>query len=138
MNNVTPYFVLIIIYYWAIYRPNIMPTIFVFVLGIVFDLVLNYPLGIHAILFIAASLLIKRQRLFFLGQSYIIVWIGFAFSCLATLIVEYLFFFLLSGTFSSLRSLFGSLIITILFFPLVTLLFSFINRILPDTSQKII
>lgn len=132
---IRPYFIIICIYFWAIYRPSLLSPAYVFALGLLYDFILNYPVGLHAVLFIAAQWIIRDQRLFFLGQPYIIVWMGFGFTCLGVMGLEWLFFSLVSDGVISLHSIFYGVIISTIIFPLVTLLFNVIYRILPPTQQ---
>ena len=130
-----PYFIIISIYFWAIYRPTLLPIAYVFILGLLFDFILNYPVGLHALLFVAVQWGIRDQRLFFLGQPYMIVLIGFAFTCFAVLLSEWLFFSLLLGRGGDFNSVIYGTLISTLIFPIVTLLFNMIYRILPPAPQ---
>ncbi len=133
---VRPYFILICIYFWSIYRPSLLLPVYVFILGILFDFLLNYPIGLHAILFVVVQWIIRDQRLFFLGQPYVIVWMGFALTCFSVMLSEWMFFTILSdNVFDFYGVLYGTLISTLIF-PMITLLFNLIYRILPPISQS--
>jgi len=133
---VRPYFIIICIYFWSIYRPTFLVPAYVFALGLLFDMLLNYPIGLHALLFIAVQWVIRDQRLFFLGQPYVIVWMGFVLTCFSVMLLEGLFFTVLSeNIFDFYRILYGTLI-SMLIFPLVTLLLNMIYRMLPPVSQS--
>lgn len=131
-----PYFIVICIYFWMIYRPSLLSPAYIFILGLLFDFILNFPVGIHAVIFIVLQWVIRDQRLFFLGQPYMMVWMGFAFSCFGVFMLEWLSLSLISlNLFNFYDVLLGTLI-TVLIFPLVTLLFNVIYRILPSVSQS--
>ncbi len=135
-DAVRPYFIVICIYFWSIYRPTLLSPAYVFILGLLFDFILNYPVGLHAMLFVIVQWVIRDQRLFFLGQPYVIVWIGFAFTCFMVMFSEWLFFTVLNeNVFGFSGILFGTLISTLMF-PMITLLFNIIYRILPPVSQS--
>lgn len=130
-DQIRPYFILIIIYHWAIYRPTLLHPIQVFGMGFVLDLILGLTLGLHSILFLLLQWIMSKQRLFLMGQTYLVVWIGFALTCLSFVVFEWLFFSALAGSWLSFGSLFSSCIATILLFPLVSLLFISVQRLLP-------
>ena len=133
--DIKPFFILISIYFWSIYRPTLLLPIYVFALGIIFDLVLNYPVGLHALLFVAIQWIFRSQRLYFIGQPYVILWIGFTLTCFAVMTIEWaLFSLLLHNIYSFKVVLFGTLT-SALSFPLITLLFNVIYRKLPAVKQ---
>ena len=134
-ETVRPYFFIICIYFWSIYRPTLMSPVYVFILGLLFDILLGLPLGLHALLFVVLQWGIRDQRLFFLGQPYMIVWIGFAFTCFTMMSAEWLFFSIISEGVHDFQKVIYGTVISTLIFPLITLLFNVIYRILPSVSQ---
>lgn len=132
-----PYFILMAIYYWAIYRPDFIPPLVLFVLGVLYDLVLGFPIALHAILFLTVQWIIKNQRLFFLGQSYVSIWLGFILTCFSVLTLEFIFFSFLAHSFLDIKMIIGNLFVTVLGFPLITLFFILINRLLPLVPKSI-
>ena len=137
-GEIRPYFLVMIIYYWAIYRPSILSPIFVFLLGFFYDLVLGFPLGMHGVLFLSIQWILNTQRLFFMGQTYLVVWIGFSLTCLAALFLEWSFFSILSQNLIEIGPLINSLLVTTFLFPLVALIFGLIHKILPLASKSVI
>ena len=133
--DVKPYFILIAIYYWSIYRPTLLVPLYVFALGIIFDLLLNYPVGLHALLFVAVQCLLRDQRLFFIGQPYVIVWMSFALTCFVVMSLEWALFSLIIGTVYSFNLVLLGTLTSMMIFPLVTLLFNLIYRTLPPIKQ---
>lgn len=136
-GQVRPYFILIVIYYWSINRPTLIPPFLVFLIGVFYDLILGFPIGLHAILFICINWVVKNQRLFFMGQPYIIVWLGFGCTVLITLCFEYLFFSAVSKQWLELTPLLNSFLITAFSFPLLTLVLIIAHRFLPEASKSL-
>ena len=62
-------FFLIGLYFWTIYRPNLLPYSIVFLLGIVMDVLSGGLLGLHAFCFMVLAIVVRGQRRFLLGQS---------------------------------------------------------------------
>ena len=71
-------FLIMAIYYWSIYRPTLLPPWLVFTMGIFFDFLGGLPVvGLTALIFICVRWIVVDQRLFLMGQSYVMVWVGF-------------------------------------------------------------
>lgn len=130
-GSVRPCFIVCVLYFWAIYRPTLLPALLIFISGIIYDLFLDYPLALHALMFLITFMIVKKQRLFFLGQSYIAIWLGFILTSGLFLIVEYLFFSLIFNMLLPLLPLLGSFLLTVIAFPLLSYIFIKINNILP-------
>lgn len=130
-DQVRPYFIIMAIYYWAVYRPTLMHPLEVFAFGVVYDLVLGFPIGGHAILFLLVQWVIRNQRLFLLGQTYLVVWIGFILTCVSVYLSEWLFYSAFEQTWLSATPMMMSVLVTILVFPLASLLFIGVHRFLP-------
>ena len=133
---VRPYFILIAIYYWSIYRPTFLSPLFIFILGLLYDLILAYPLGLHSIIFIAVQWIVISQRLFFLGQSYMAVWLSFACLLFGVSGVEWLFFCFYLGSIVSFKAVFFSFLVTFFILPLMTTILVLAHRILPSESRS--
>jgi rod shape-determining protein MreD len=130
-ESVRPYFIIMGIYFWAIYRPTLIPPLLIFIMGLLYDLMMGFPLALHAALFVISYWVIKNQRLFFLGQSYFILWIGFCITCFSVLSVEYLFFSIFYHGFFNFMPLIGSFLLSAFLFPLLSFIFTRIHSLLP-------
>jgi rod shape-determining protein MreD len=87
-----PLLALMPIYFWGMVRPDLMTPFWVFVLGVLEDLLSGGPPGIWAASFLAAYFLIDRQRDMLAGLSGLGAIAGFAVTALvacgsATIIV---------------------------------------------------
>lgn len=87
-----PPLLVMMIYYWAIYRPTLIPSWLVFTAGIVFDLLSFLPVGLHGFVFLALRWIVVDQRLLLASQSFLAVWIGFIVASLAAIAVEWFLF----------------------------------------------
>jgi len=76
--QIAPILALISIYHWAIYRPNLLPILAVFILGLLQDLLLGTPVGLYVLVFLTVYGVVLSQRRFFVGKSFIFFWFGFA------------------------------------------------------------
>ncbi|MBM3510857.1 MAG: rod shape-determining protein MreD [Alphaproteobacteria bacterium] len=81
-SQVAPAVTLIAVFYWTIYRPDLLPPVTVFVLGALQDLVVGTPLGMSALVLLLTSGFVSSQRRALLGKSFAIIWLGFAVTAL--------------------------------------------------------
>jgi rod shape-determining protein MreD len=77
-EQMSPIFVLISIYHWAIYRPDLLPLYSIFILGLTQDFLNGTPVGLFVVVFLSIYGLIVSQRRFFAGKSFNLYWFGFA------------------------------------------------------------
>ena len=61
-DNYFPAIDLMVIYYWCIYRPNLLGNGFVFLLGFLKDLLMGLALGINALTNLIIRLMIVRKE----------------------------------------------------------------------------
>ncbi len=78
LGQIMPTLPMICIFYWTVYRGDLMPLLATFVIGIVHDSLSGAPLGGGAILLLALQGLAASQRRFFHGKTIAVVWAGFA------------------------------------------------------------
>lgn len=135
-DSIRPFFILMPIYYWSIYRPSLVSPLISFFLGLIVDLISGFPIGLHAIFFVVAHLTVKRQRLFMMGQPYAMFWMGFAIVCSSIYCIQWLFFSILNQEFISIRDILASNTMSILFFPIVAAILALIQKILPTTQKS--
>lgn len=74
---VAPMFALMGIYYWAIHRPDLMPLVSVFAVGVLQDVLTGVALGLNALILLVVYWTVLHQRRFFLGKSFYLMWMGF-------------------------------------------------------------
>ncbi len=77
IGPVAPNLGLIAVFYWTIYRPDLMPAIAVLPLGLWQDLMNAGPIGLNALTLLIVYGVIVFQRVFFRGKSFLIVWWAF-------------------------------------------------------------
>lgn len=84
---ITPLFTLMAVYYWSVYRPDLLRMPGLFILGIILDALTRLPLGLSSLSFMVTAQLVQSQRHIFSDQSYPTLWLGFAVvvTCLQTM-----------------------------------------------------
>lgn len=125
-------FFLMAIYYWSIYRPTLVPSWFVFIAGSLIDLLSGLPLGLNALIFVLTQWIVADQRRFLMGQSFLMIWVGFAVVSAIAGGVQWTVFGLINGaSWPSLLPAAFSVFSGIVIFPVISLLLHLSHKILP-------
>ena len=135
LDVIRPAFFLMGLFYWAIYRPALLSVLWVLLLGIVYDVLMGFPIGLHSLLFLLIQYVIKTQRLFFMGQSFITIWFGFVLALALLLFSEWVIFSLLQGVMVNIKETAWSLLLSVFLFPFISMLLFLIHKMLPVTND---
>ena len=73
----TPAFTLMAVYHWTIYRPDLLPPIGLFAIGLAQDLLGGAPVGVSALLLLVARAVVLRHRRYCVNRTFPFVWTGF-------------------------------------------------------------
>jgi rod shape-determining protein MreD len=117
---VAPLLPLIAIYYWSIYRPDLMTGPIAFALGLLSDGVSGAPLGVSSLVYLFVQGLTVSQRRFFLGKSFLVGWFGFALVGGGAILAQWLLMAMVYGRFAGNRVVMAELAMTLLFYPLLS------------------
>lgn len=125
------------IYYWAIYRPTIIPPWLLFLFGLLKDLFMAYPyIGLSSAVYIIAYILTKQQRSYLSGQYFIMVWAGYCLVAVTSMFIyfvaHYLYLFSTKEVFAFLLEA----IFMIIIFPLTLPTLGTIQRALPRSTYR--
>lgn len=137
-GEIRPCFTIMAIFYWAIYRPTLIPNWIVFLLGLALDLVSGLPMGINAFIFLLVYWIISDQRRVFVGQPFLTVMIGFTLVLGASNILRWALFCFLTGTHVPFLPVAGVIISGLFIFPLINILLHMIHKLLPEQPSLVI
>ncbi len=87
--SIAPQLPLVAIYYWAIYRPDLLRPWAAFVLGAIADVIGGTPLGVSSLVFLAVQGVAGSQRRI-LGRSFLMAWWGFALTAAGCVVLEWI------------------------------------------------
>ena len=90
IGSVAPNLGLIAVFYWTIYRPDLMPAIAVLPLGLWQDLLNGAPIGLNGLTLLIVYGVIVFQRVFFRGKSFLVVWWAFGLTAAFAAVVFWL------------------------------------------------
>ena len=120
---VAPMLALMAVYYWAIFRPDLLPAAAVFAIGLFQDILGGMPLGVYTLTLLLVYGIVSSQRRFFLGKSFLVMWWGFMLIALGTAAVTWVIVSALFGTVVNPLPALFQLLLTLALFPPFTWLF---------------
>jgi rod shape-determining protein MreD len=126
-----PFFLLMAVFYWAVYRPTLMPIPYTFALGLIMDLQGGLPIGLSALVLVGLQNVVRSQRLFLTGQAYIVVWLGFVLVAFANAFALWSVISLFSWQMMPIVPTLLAAVISVVIFPLASLILLGVHRILP-------
>ena len=129
--TVTPYFVLMGVFYWGLHRPDLLPAVVVFLVGLMQDALDGEPFGVNAFVLIAVYWLVVSQQRHFRGRPFFVVWSGFAAAALMADVLRWILVSLVLGTALAPWAIMLEYFLTVMFYPLLTVAFALAHRTLP-------
>lgn len=129
IGNITPYFLLMGIYYWVLTRPALFPSYVVFAYALGLDIISGQPIGLNALSFMIVFFVLHSQRRFMIGQSWPVLWTGYALACLLVALIHMIVFILMHWSWPGLFPLLATVFISALAYPLITVPMIALNRI---------
>ncbi|MCL2469866.1 MAG: rod shape-determining protein MreD [Alphaproteobacteria bacterium] len=128
LGDIAPTFGLAAIYYWAVYRPDLLRPSSVFVLGLLNDAVNDMPLGLSGLLFLGVYQLAVTYRRFFAGQHFLMLWLGFAVLSFCAALLSFAGLSLYKGVLLQPLAVTAQYVLTATLFPLLAWLLNRTQR----------
>jgi rod shape-determining protein MreD len=116
----TPFFTLMAVYHWTIYRPDLLPPIGLFAIGLAQDLLAGWPVGIGALVLLLAHAAVLRYRRYFINCTFPFVWTGFTLLSAGAMLVLWALHCLVELSFLDLRATVFRAVLTIAIFPVAS------------------
>ena len=117
---VAPPLVLMAVFYWGIYRPDLLPGVAAFAIGLFHDVLGGGALGLYAFIFLVVRAVMASQRRFFLGKPFLVEWSSFALVGAAAFMAEWVLASLYVGAFVRPGPLAIQALLTITLYPVLT------------------
>lgn len=124
----TPIIPLVVIFFWSIYGPDLMPSVGVFFIGLLQDLLMGGPFGLWAVVYLAVQYIVLSQRSYFIGREQLVVLIGFALAAASASLMLWLVMSLMSGALLPVWPLIFQMAATVAIYPLFAAAFSELHR----------
>ncbi len=123
LSRVTPLLPLMAIYHWAIFRPKLLPAYAVFLIGLFQDILTGTPIGVNALVFLIVYGVVLSQKRFFIGKSFLILWLGFSIIAAGASVISWAVISLFNVTIVEPKTVIFQYLMTLGFFPAVAWLF---------------
>ncbi|MGE5503558.1 MAG: rod shape-determining protein MreD [Actinomycetota bacterium] len=117
---VAPMLPLMGVYYWAIYRPDLLPAWAAFLIGVLYDVAGGTPLGVNALVMLLVQGVAASQRKFFLGKSFAVTWWAFGLLTAGAVGMAWLLVSMLDGRTVDPAPVIFEYLMTLSVFPLLT------------------
>ncbi|HTK83915.1 MAG TPA: rod shape-determining protein MreD [Patescibacteria group bacterium] len=135
-GSVRPCLVLMAVYYWAIFRPTLVPPFLCFLAGLLMDILSGMPLGVNALVLVAVQWVVRGQRRFLMAQPYKVLWAVFGLVVVLASALTWLLFGIMQRSWAPLPPLAGTAAASFLLFPLVSWILIFVHRTLPAVDSR--
>ena len=86
-----PVLALISVYYWSVFRPELMPAGAAFLLGLLVDVLSGGPPGLNALVLILVHWAASGQRRALAGKSFAVGWLGYLLIAAGAAVVNWFF-----------------------------------------------
>ena len=86
-----PILALISVYYWSVFRPELMPAGAAFLIGLMVDILSGGPPGLNALLLILVHWAASGQRRVLAGKSFAVSWLGHLLIAAGAAVINWFF-----------------------------------------------
>jgi rod shape-determining protein MreD len=126
----TPAFTLMATYHWTIYRPNLLPAPWLFLIGTIQDLLSGGLPGETAVTLLLARAIVLPQRHYFVDRPFPFIWAGFTLLTGGAMLFSWALHSLLAAELLDLRGSVLRAVLTISVFPIASFLLGRSQRVL--------
>ena len=135
--EVTPAFALMAAYHWTIYRPDLMPALALFTIGVLQDLLCGGLPGETAFLLLLCRAILLAGGHHFVNRPFPFLWAGFALLSGSGMLFLWTLHSLLAGEMLDFRSKVFCAVLTISLFPVASFLLGWSQRALMGTAERV-
>ena len=120
IGDIMPFLTLIGVYYWSVFKPELLPVSVVFVLGLFQDILLGSPLGLMSLLLVVVQQFIFFQGRQFLERDFLFNWFVFVMLVIGFGFLSWGITSLYFRVFLDYWGVIGQILLTIAFYPIIT------------------
>ncbi|MBI1261258.1 MAG: rod shape-determining protein MreD [Rhizobiales bacterium] len=122
-SSVTPAFAFMAIYYWGVVRPEMFPSVAVFAVGLILDLLSGGPIGLWAFVYVVTYAVVISQRFMLVNAPFSAFWMGFVAASAFASVLAWMAASLFYGTFVAAGPIIWHMTVTVIVFPLFAFIF---------------
>ena len=129
---VVPAFVLMSVFHWTLYRPDLLPSYALFGIGLGEDLLTGSLVGVGALTLLVTRAVVLRSRRHFVGRTFPAVWAGFTLIGGGMMLGLWALHCLLESSLINPRNTIFRMVLTIAVFPAASFMLGRTQRALID------
>jgi rod shape-determining protein MreD len=130
----TPVFTLMAAYHWTIYRPDLLPPVALFAIGLTEDLLAGSPIGVNALLLLLTRVAVLGYRRYFINRNFPFVWTGFTLLAAAAMLGLWALHCMLDLSVLDFRNAVVRAALTVAMFPLASFMLGRAQRAVMGTG----
>lgn len=130
-SAVTPYFVLMAVFYWGLHRPDLLPIAVVFCVGLLQDALEGEPFGVNAFVLTAVYWFVTAQQRHAADLSFVVLWLVFGLVAFIAEALRWLLISVLTMTVIGPWPVTFEFLMTVALYPVLTLAFVLAQKALP-------
>lgn len=131
LERASSFSILCVVYFWSLYRPDLVTATGAFAAGLVYDAVCGLPLGLTSLsLLLVRNLMVTQQR-FFLTRPFPVIWACFILLAPVVVLARWLIACIWWGHLFPLAPLLFELVVTMALYPPVSWLLGRIHNRVP-------
>lgn len=130
IGDIMPFLTLIGVYYWSVFKPELLPVGVVFVLGLLQDILLGSPLGLSSLLLVVVQQFIFFQGRQFLERDFLFNWFVFVMLVIGFGFLSWAITSLYFKVFLDYLGVIGQILLTIAFYPIITWVFGWMKKVI--------
>lgn len=134
-DAVRPALTIVAVYFWTLYRPDLLGPITLFLLGLVADAVAGTPIGLTSLTLLCIRSMVMVPQRVVLARSFMGGWLGLAVVTLCLQLLRWLVTCLYAFHIFPIDTVFVSSLLTILCYPPVALLLGRANVEIDETRH---
>ncbi len=120
LSHVTPMYALMAVYFWAIYRPDLLGYGATFSIGILEDLLAGTPLGSGALILLLCQRVVFHQQKFFNNKPFGIIWLAFALVAAGAALLRWICVGLVATSgFTPIGQMFTAYLMSVAMYPII-------------------
>lgn len=133
LNAIRPGIGLICVYFWLVHRPDLFNLWSVFCLGLIDDIISSAPVGSNVFAMLMLYVFVNAASKFLTAKPFVVLWYGFVALSAATMLTRWLVVSVYYSQFLPLSGLLFSYVMTVFYYPLLSLLLASIqNKLIQD------
>ncbi len=113
----------IAVFFWLVYRPDLMPAWAVFLVGLIQDLLGGGALGVGVFVLLVVYAVLVGQRRYLAQANFFLVWLAFVPVAAGAFFLTWLFNSLISDTLLASGPAVSQYLSTVVFYPIIAWLF---------------